>query len=176
MDIYLVRHTSVDVPFGYTYGYTDVGLKETFEQEALLVKRALSGLSFDKVWSSPLSRCLKLATYCGYPDAIADDRIKELNFGEWEMKSWEELNNDPRSKEWFENWMEMPTPGGESFKDQYNRVACFLDEIRNGEFEKVCIFAHGGVLTNARIYAGQCPPEKAFEKLPSYGEVIRLSF
>lgn len=34
MDIYLVRHTSVDVPKGYTYGHTDVPLRNTFQTEA----------------------------------------------------------------------------------------------------------------------------------------------
>ena len=33
MEIYLIRHTSVDVPAGYAYGQTDVPLKPTFEEE-----------------------------------------------------------------------------------------------------------------------------------------------
>lgn len=176
MEIYLVRHTAVDVPFGYTYGQTDVALKETFEEEAEKVKQNLSGLIFDHVWCSPLTRCVRLADYCGYPDAMRDDRIKELNFGEWEMKSWHELSDDPRSKSWFENWITTPTPGGESFHDQYNRVAAFLDEIRQYDYKKVCAFTHGGVVTNARVYAGEYGPEKAFENIPSYGEIIKLQF
>ena len=32
MEIYLVRHTSVNVPAGYAYGQTDVPLRPTFEQ------------------------------------------------------------------------------------------------------------------------------------------------
>lgn len=176
MDIYLVRHTSVNVPFGYTYGYTDVELNDTFEEEAEQVKRNLSGLVFDNVWCSPLTRCVRLADYCGYPDAIRDDRIKELNFGEWEMKSWHELSDDPRSKEWFNNWTNTPTPGGESFNDQYKRVAAFLDEMKQSAYQRICVFAHGGVLTNARVYAGEYGPEKAFENIPAYGEIIKLQF
>ncbi|MDR1403527.1 MAG: alpha-ribazole phosphatase [Tannerellaceae bacterium] len=175
MEIYLVRHTSVDVPFGYTYGQTDVELNDTFEEEAEDVKKNLAGLVFDNVWCSPLTRCVRLADYCGYPNAIRDERIKELNFGEWEMKSWHELNDD-RSKSWFENWINMPAPGGESFNDQYKRVAVFLDEVRQGNYRRVCVFAHGGVLTNARIYAGEYSIEKAFENIPAYGEVIKLQF
>ncbi|MDR0431475.1 MAG: alpha-ribazole phosphatase [Tannerellaceae bacterium] len=176
MKIYLVRHTSVDVPEGYTYGQTDVALKNTFETEAEAVKNNLSGLAFDKVWCSPLTRCVRLADYCGYPDAVRDDRIKELNFGEWEMKSWDELNADPRSEEWFANWMTTPAPGGESFSDQHVRVAAFLDEVRESHYQQVCVFAHGGVLTNARVYAGEYVLERAFENMPSYGEIIELKF
>lgn len=39
MEIYLVRHTSVNVPAGYAYGQTDVPLRPTFEKEAEAVKR-----------------------------------------------------------------------------------------------------------------------------------------
>lgn len=175
MNIYLIRHTSVDVPAGYAYGQTDVSLRPSFEEEAEKVKESITGLRFDKVWCSPLTRCVKLATYCGYPDAIREDRIKELNFGEWEMKSWEELSSDPRSEAWFTDWIHTPTPEGESLLDQYNRVSSFLNEIRATGLENVCLFAHGGVLTCARVYAGEYDIKDAFKNVPSYGEVIRLS-
>lgn len=174
MEIYLIRHTSVDVPAGYAYGQTDVSLRPTFEQEAEVVKQSLDGLHFDKVYTSPLTRCVRLATHCGFPDARKEDRIKELNFGEWEMKSWEELSADPRSEVWFTDWINVRTPGGESLSDQYNRVASFLDEIRNGDFEKVCIFAHGGVLTCARVYMGEYDIKEAFKNVPYYGAIIKL--
>lgn len=98
MEIYLIRHTSVDVPAGYAYGQTDVPLKPTFEEEAEEVKKGLSDHTFDKVWTSPLTRCVRLANYCGFPEAEREDRIKEVNFGEWEMKSWNELSSDPAQR------------------------------------------------------------------------------
>ena len=33
IEIYLIRHTSVDVPAGYVYGQTDVPLKASFEED-----------------------------------------------------------------------------------------------------------------------------------------------
>ncbi|MDR1161806.1 MAG: alpha-ribazole phosphatase family protein [Tannerellaceae bacterium] len=175
MEIYLIRHTSVCVPPGYVYGQTDVALNDTFEAEAGVVKKNLEGLVFDEVWCSPLTRCVRLAGYCGYPHALRDDRIKELNFGAWEMKVWNELT-DGRSKDWFANWVDTPTPGGESLTDQYKRVALFLDEVRQGDYRRVGVFAHGGVLANARVYAGECSIERAFEHIPAYGEIIKLQF
>ena len=174
MEIYLVRHTSVDIPAGDAYGQTDVPLRPSFEDEAEAVKKNLSGHTFDKVWSSPLTRCTRLATYCGYPDAEKEDRIKEISFGEWEMKSWDELSSDPRSEAWFNDWINVPAPSGESLQDQYNRVSHFLNEIRESGLQKVCIFAHGGVLTCARVYAGEYDLKEAFKNVPSYGTVIRL--
>lgn len=176
MEIYLVRHTSVDVPQGYTYGQTDVPLRPSFEEEAEIVKNNLAGIEFDKVWTSPLSRCTRLAAYCGYPDAEREDRIKEVHFGDWEMKSWDELNADPYSKAWFADWINICTPHGESFMDQFKRVSAVLDEIRISGMKRVCLFAHGGVLTCARIYAGHYPMEEAFSNMPPYGSVIQLAF
>ena len=54
MVIYLMRHTAVDVPQGVCYGQTDVPLKPTFETEATQTAANLQGLSFDKVYTSPL--------------------------------------------------------------------------------------------------------------------------
>ncbi|MDH6357374.1 alpha-ribazole phosphatase [Parabacteroides sp. PF5-9] len=174
MEIYLVRHTSVDVPIGYTYGQTDVPLKPTFEEEAAVVQSNLSGLSFDRVWTSPLSRCVRLATYCGYGDAHREDRIKEINFGDWEMRSWDELSNDPASDVFFKDWINTSSPNGESMMDLFNRVSEFLNELKASAYNRVCLFAHGGVLTCARIYAGEYEMKEAFDRMPSYGEVIKI--
>lgn len=176
MEIYLVRHTSVDVPPGHIYGQTDVPLKDTFEAEAEIVKEQLKELSFDKIWTSPLTRCSRLAAYCGFPEAQREDRIKEINFGDWEMNSFEALSEDPRSASWFADWINICAPNGESFMDQYKRVGEFLNEIRESGLTSVCLFAHGGVLTCARIYAGEYDMKEAFSKIPPYGAVIRLEF
>lgn len=176
MEIYLVRHTSVDVPPGFNYGQTDVPLKPSFEEEAEVVKNNLKGLVFDKVWTSPLSRCARLAAYCGFPDAEHEERIKEIHFGDWEMVSFEQLSSDPRSIPWFEDWANVKSPGGESLTDQYKRVGEFLDEIRASGFKHVCAFAHGGVLSCAGVYAGMYEIKEAFKRIPPYGSIIRLEF
>ena len=56
MVIYFMRHTAVDVPQGVCYGQTDVPLKPTFEMESTQTAAHLEGLSFDKVYTSPLTR------------------------------------------------------------------------------------------------------------------------
>ena len=88
MVIYFMRHTAVDVPQGVCYGQTDVPLKPTFEMEATQTAAHLQGLSFDKVYTSPLTRCVRLATFCGYPDAERDDRLKELNLPSVTQEYW----------------------------------------------------------------------------------------
>ncbi|MCD7935300.1 MAG: alpha-ribazole phosphatase [Tannerellaceae bacterium] len=176
MEFYFIRHTAVDVPPGYMYGQTDVGLKETFEEEAEKVKEMLSSLTPDAVYTSPLSRCTRLCRYCGYTAAIPDDRLKELNFGEWEMRSFQELSGDSRCEQWFADWLHFRLPGGESFTDQYNRVCAFMEQIRNSRAGQVIVFAHGGVITCARVYAQEYAMEAAFSHIPAYGEVVKLCF
>ena len=174
MEIILIRHTSVDVPPGICYGQRDVPLKPNFEQHAAVTKENLkTDLPFDHVYTSPLTRCVRLATYCGFPDAERDRRIMEINFGEWEMKPFDG-NDDPRLKEWYADYLNVVATGGESFVMQYQRVSQFLDELKRKNYQRVAIFAHGGVLICAQIYAGLIKAEEAFSALTPYGGIIRM--
>ena len=173
MEIYLIRHTSVDVPPQTCYGQTDVPLKESFQEEAKKVAQNLEGVTFDKVFTSPLSRCVHLANYCGYAHAERDARIMEMDFGEWEMKHYDEIR-DPRLQEWYKDFMKVSVPGGESFKDQFRRVSEFFNELRAQSFNRVGIFAHGGVLICAQVYAGAVALEDAFSSITPYGGIIKI--
>ncbi len=174
MEIILIRHTSVDVPPGVCYGQTDVPLKATFKEEASVTAENLKEyFPFEHVYTSPLIRCVRLASFCGYPDAEHDNRLMEINFGSWEMKPFAH-NNDPRLKEWYADYLNVAATGGESFAMQYQRVSGFLDELKQKPYKKVAIFAHGGVLICAQIYAGIIHVEEAFRALTPYGGIIRI--
>lgn len=175
MDLYMIRHTAVDVPAGTCYGQTDVPLCSSFEEESKKVRSQLNACVFDRIYTSPLSRCVRLAGACGFPDAVRDDRIKELNFGQWEMRSFSSLT-DEHAKKWFDDWIHTPAPSGESFMDVYQRVSLFLDELLRLRLTSACVFTHGGVITCARIYAKQYEIEEAFRHIPSYGEVVKIIF
>lgn len=175
MEVVLIRHTSVDVPPGVCYGQTDVALKSTFEEEAKAVMERLDKyLPFDMVYTSPLSRCTQLAAKCGYPNAVHDKRLMEINFGEWEMQRYEKIT-DPRLQEWYDNYLNVTATGGESFMMQYERVGSFLDEIKALPYNRIALFTHGGVLLCAQLYAKQIKPEEAFSSLTPYGGVISIS-
>ena len=174
MEVTLIRHTSVAVPKGVCYGQTDVALQESFPEEAARTAEQLKGDAFDAVFTSPLSRCVRLADYCGYRDAMRDKRIMELNFGEWEMQEFDKIR-DPRLQEWYADYFNVAATGGESFTMQLQRVSEFLDEVRSKGYQRVAVFAHGGVLLCAQIYAGALCLEEAFGALTPYGGVIRLT-
>ena len=171
MEVVLVRHTSVDVPKGTCYGQTDVPVRETFEQEAEDTRQALQQyLPFDQAFSSPLTRARKLAAYCGFPDALIDDRLMEMNMGEWEMQLYEEIK-DPHLQEWYDDYMHLPTTGGEGFPQLYQRVADFLDGLKGKGYRRVVVFAHGGVLISAGLYAGLFQEKGAWDHLVPFGGI-----
>lgn len=173
MKVFLIRHTSVDVPSGTCYGQTDVPLRDTFEEEASVCKSRIEGIKFDKVYTSPLSRCTRLAAYCGYEDAERDSQLKEISFGDWEMQKFDEIS-DPHIQEWYRDYLHIPATRGESFMELYRRVASFLDGLRREDYEKVLVFAHGGVLVCAQIYAGMVDISRAFDALSPYGGMIEI--
>ena len=175
MEVILVRHTSVDVPKGTCYGQSDVPVAATFEQEAEVTKQNLAQyLPFDAVFASPLTRARRLAAYCGYPQPRLDNRLKEMYMGEWEMQSYEEIT-DPYKEEWYNDYMHLPTPGGEGFPQVYQRVAAFLDELKTQTgLRRVAIFAHAGVLVCAGLYGGLFDAEHAWDNLVDFGGIERI--
>ena len=177
MEIYLVRHTAVDVEKGICYGQSDVGLKKTFHDEAKIVKNNIDQLreikDFDKIYCSPLSRCRLLADSCGYPSPVFDDRIKEIFFGDWEMKSYEEIN-DPHLEFWFDNWETATPTNGESLPEMLLRVDHFLNELKDSGLERVIVFTHAGVIACTKILTGATDKSEAFNNLVNYGEVVRF--
>lgn len=170
MKITLIRHTRVAVETGICYGWTDVDLAVSFTEEADRVKASISDERFDLVYSSPLSRCRKLAAYCNFPHPILDDRLKELNFGSWEMKNWDDIT-DPSLQAWFDDWIHLPAGGAESYEHQCRRVAAFLDELRHSGHSNACIFTHRGVIACALVYAGLCSVEDSFCQEVDYGSI-----
>lgn len=178
MIVYLVRHTSLLWDGNHTcYGMTDVDVSDNFENEAQTAKDALSGLSFDAVFTSPLQRAYKLAAYCGYDDAERDDRLKEMNFGDWEGRTWPEIIPPGKDlDDFFTYFIDHPVPNGESLKMQQARVIDFLNEKKRRGYSRILIFCHGGVINCSRAYLGELTLREAFEFLPPYASVTKLDF
>jgi Fructose-2,6-bisphosphatase len=171
MKIYFIRHTSVAVPKGICYGQTNVSLSITFPDEAQLVKDKLKDFRPTAVYSSPLTRCTRLADFCGFAHAITDNRLRELHFGDWEKQAWNKIDMSI----WKTDWINNPAPRGESLIQLYERVSSFLNELKGKDNDTTLVFTHGGVINCAKVYFGQTSIEKSFEQLPAYGEVVGFS-
>ena len=124
----MIRHTSVGVPKGTCYGWTDVPVADTFEQEAAETKRNLESMldnnKLDIVFSSPLTRARKLAAFCGYDNPVTDDRLKEMNMGDWEMMRYDDIESkDPAILKWYNDYMNLAATNGESYRMLYQRAS-----------------------------------------------------
>jgi alpha-ribazole phosphatase len=172
----MVRHTAVDVPVGTCYGRMDVPMRESFADEAEAVRRALAEERFDDVFTSPLSRCLRLAEACGYGvTAVRDERLREIDFGAWEGRLYDEID-DLALQAWYDDYLHARPTGGETFDEQRARVAEFLEEVRLGGLRRVLVFTHGGVMVAAGIHAGLWSAEDAFSHTPPYGGILKLIY
>lgn len=173
MDIYLVRHTKTDTKKGLCYGQSDVGLADSFCDEALQLQQKLPELNGDcKVFSSPLSRCLRLANR--FSDAVAtDERLLEMNFGNWENSRFNEI--DAHSlRRWTENFVDVAPPNGESFTDLCRRAGSFWLDLLNTQSEQVLIVTHAGVIRALLVHILKLPPANAFQFRVDFGSAHKL--
>ena len=175
MEVILIRHTSVDVPPGTCYGRTDVPLKDSFLTEAAATKALLEGFgTVDAAYTSPLSRCTRLAAFCGWPDAIHDARLMEIDFGQWEMQRFDEIR-DPRIQEWYADYLNVAATGGESFMMLYQRVSAFMEDLRRLPLHRVAVFTHGGSILCAQVWAGLFPAQDAFNHQTPHGALTSIN-
>ncbi|WP_319478881.1 alpha-ribazole phosphatase [uncultured Draconibacterium sp.] len=173
MKIYAIRHTSVNVKPGICYGQTDVDVAESFYEEQKSLLQELEQVSFDAVWSSPLLRCRKLAESLFTEREIHfDSRLKELNFGDWEMLSWDEIYAQPEGKIWMDNYQALPTKNGESYPEMVVRASDFIREIKKQKVENIAIVAHAGVIRILKSVIEKVPISQLFENFkPAYASV-----
>lgn len=178
-----IRHTRLcGVDGTFCYGASDLDVAESFREEAESVRRALEGRAYDATFTSPLRRARKLAAYCGYETATVDPRLAERNFGEWEMRPWDELYTEIRRQPDLllleERNPELVTPpGGESIAEMRCRVADLVEEVcLHPEWERVAFFCHGGVINIGRWIKGVIDFSDLFIDLPHYGSITTLTF
>ncbi|RLD66548.1 MAG: alpha-ribazole phosphatase [Bacteroidetes bacterium] len=174
MNITLIRHTKVAVKKGICYGQSDVGLANSFEEEKAVIKNKVKLDDFDIVYSSPLKRCKILAgALFSNKEIIYDNRLMELNFGDWEGKHWDDISKTSQAKAFFKEYVKTTCPGGESYRDLINRISRFYQEIKSKHASKqVAIVCHGGSIRAFISVIEGISPQQAFEQKIDYGQVI----
>ncbi|MBI9034161.1 MAG: alpha-ribazole phosphatase [Bacteroidales bacterium] len=173
MEIYLIRHTTVDVPPGYCYGRTNVPLKESFEMEAQHIKDQIESLHFDKIYCSPAERCTRLSKYLFGNDYITDDRVREMSFGVWEGGNWNDIVKE-EADQWMKDWINLPTPGGESLIEMKMRVEDFFNELYKTNHTRVAVVTHSGVQRLFKVLRGEYELKQMFEIEVAFGEVMNF--
>ncbi|ALG67087.1 alpha-ribazole phosphatase [Beggiatoa leptomitoformis] len=175
MDIYLIRHTTPAVLSGVCYGQSDIALADSFAEDVMLVKKKLTELDKDGVIiSSPSGRCIQLAENLG-GNVISDSRIMELNFGEWEMKNFNDINPEQLQK-WTDDFVRIAPPRGESYQTLSARCQDFWNELIQQDYQQVSIVTHAGVIRALIALLLEIPLQKSFCFKVDYGSVHKFVY
>lgn len=178
MQLFLVRHPPPDIAPGLCYGRSDVAASSAAIAQAAARLRDAGLPGTLPVLASPLARCALLARELGVPVAL-DARLAEMDFGAWEMRSWDAI---PRAEvdAWAANLLHYRPGGGESVLDVARRVAAFRDELRQARHPGALLVCHAGTMRLlSALHAGGGIEEAALQAASSphrigYGEVILL--
>lgn len=146
--IYIIRHGQTDLnKKRVLQGRSDYPLNEdgvAQAEEAREVFRA-AGISFDRIWSSPLQRAVQTAVIAaggslpqeGDGDAVlqvpieTDERLLEMDYGPYEGTSL--LDPSPEIMEFFNDFTRNPAPEGmEPLDNIVQRLGSFLEDLRAG--------------------------------------------
>lgn len=133
------------------------------------------------VFHSPLCRCAdfsgELAGKLGVL-AVADERLKEIGFGEWEGKTAEEVcAADPVAfKRFYLDPANYQPEGAERLRHFYIRVSEAWEEITQRNEERLLVVAHSGVLRVIVTYVLKAPLLSMYRmQIPSAG-MITIKF
>lgn len=133
--LHLIRHAPTPGNLSKKYiGWTD---------EAVLPFEAAADPAKKIVWGSDLLRCRQTASVL-FPNADyqGDPDFRECNFGEWEMKTYDELKNEPHYRDWIDDPYLVTPPGGESFCQLAKRIERAIRKLPEGN--EFTLIMHGG--------------------------------
>lgn len=143
---FLIRH-------GQTQGnlehrYIGCKLDEPLCPQGVAALRAGRYPTADKIFSSPLRRCLETAAllYPGQRPTVIP-ALRECDFGDFEGKNYAELNGRADYQAWIDSGGTLPFPGGESQAAFAARCAdAFAQAVRPLPDGDYAFVVHGGTI------------------------------
>ncbi|MGN0653928.1 MAG: histidine phosphatase family protein [Oscillospiraceae bacterium] len=150
----IIRHGHTEGNENGRYiGTTDIPLSKNGIAELEKIAAEYEYPYVEKVYSSPLLRCIQTARIL-YPDTelVTLDGIKELDFGQFENKSVDELIDLEEYKEWLKGGLDNRAHGGETIREMIGRtVAAFndiLEDMMAMEIFDAAVVTHSGIMMN----------------------------
>jgi broad specificity phosphatase PhoE len=157
--VLLIRHASHDLLGRALCGRSaGVMLSQAGRAEAVaLAARLARGPTLAAVYWSPQPRTRETAEYlaeaCRAP-LRKDERLDEIDFGEWTGATFAALAPDPRWKRWNEDRGRARTPGGESLIEVQSRMAYFLCGVAERHADQVvAAVSHADVIKAGLAFA-----------------------
>ena len=154
-EIIFIRHGETDFNRARLYfGHLDpdlnkTGVEQLRKTKILFEKREKMP---DVVFSSDLKRCsqsMEILQIDEETEKILTEDLREINFGIFEGKTYEEIKNKyPEKVEKMKNdWRNFKADKGESINEMMLRVAEKMNEIINQyRNKKILVVAHAGVI------------------------------
>jgi alpha-ribazole phosphatase len=152
MKLTLIRHGTTSWNASRRFqGQTDVPLSEVGRAQAAAIAAVLRSETFDRIYSSDLSRALETARILAASrntEVAPDRRLREFDFGRWEGLTWEQIVAlDPRLRGQPPTGAKLYDPdGGESFAQVCARMRSFFDDLARQPYDSVAIVTHAGPL------------------------------
>jgi broad specificity phosphatase PhoE len=141
--IYLARHGETAWSLsGQHTGLTDLPLTAGGEENARRLGKRLAGLTFSKVFTSPLQRARRTCELAGF-GAVAevDKNLVEWNYGDYEGRRTPEIHAERPEWQLFRDGC----PGGESPAQIGARADKIVDRLRSIK-DNVLVFSSGHFL------------------------------
>ncbi|MEF9983011.1 MAG: histidine phosphatase family protein [Oscillospiraceae bacterium] len=150
--LHFIRHgiTSGNKEGRYV-GQKDVSLCPEGIEEIQKLLNEFSYPYVEKIYTSPLSRCIETAhlIYPEFENYIVDE-MKELDFGDFEGRSYKDLEGDENFKMWIQNSKEFSPPNGEKGDAFISRLLIGIEKIfkdmMDNNITSAAVFTHGGVI------------------------------
>jgi probable phosphoglycerate mutase len=141
--IYLARHGETAWSLtGQHTGLTDLPLTVRGERNAAKLRDRLSGLTFARIWTSPLRRAKRTCELAGFGNAgEVDSDLVEWNYGDYEGRRTEEIHAERPDWQLFRDGC----PGGESPQQVAARADRVVSRVR-GVKGDVLLFSSGHFL------------------------------
>lgn len=154
----LLRHGETQANREHRYlGRTDEPLCTSGIEKLLLYKEQNRYPTVQYLFVSPMKRCQETAEilYQGLHPAVIPE-WREMNFGRFEYKNYEDLKNDIEYQAWIDSGGELDFPEGESRKDFIFRCEQGLMRMcetlrrmtaeKRAEAASVGVIVHGGTI------------------------------
>ncbi|MFW5976402.1 MAG: alpha-ribazole phosphatase [Bacillota bacterium] len=169
-EVILIRHGETSWNREHRFqGHQDIKLNNKGVNQAKKAGQFLASYDIDVIYSSELERAYQTAVIINKKHrvkVIKKSGLKEINFGDWEGLTYEEIekNNSEKIKKWNNNpWSNSP-PAGESLESFYQKVVNTIDGIiEKNKGDTILIVSHGGVIKTYLTYILDMPPENYWQ-------------
>ena len=151
------------------YGRLDVDCEDPQPIAARLKSRLPAGTT---VIASPLRRARRLAEAL-LPQIRIDERLSEIDFGDWEGKAWDDIDRAALDR-WAADVLGFVPPGGESVAQLQSRVIDFAKELRGLEIPRVALVTHAGVIRALFGHWRQLPDREWTQLKFDFGSMTAL--